>query len=77
MTLRGADLFQIANFGRQISFGLTQTTDFFVGYLGLTQLVRCAFGRAVRYVQVCAVFPRVARKNRTQEDRPVPCCRRL
>jgi len=24
----------------------------------------------------CAVFPRVARKNRTQKDRQVPCCRR-
>ena len=31
---------------------------------------------AARYFifQVCAVFPRVARKNRTQEDRRAPSC---
>jgi hypothetical protein len=31
MTVSGSDLFQIADFGRQISFGLMQTTDSFVG----------------------------------------------
>jgi len=44
--------------------------------LGLTKLAMPAFGRAVLVFQWCAVFPRVARKNRTQSDWKVPCCRR-
>jgi hypothetical protein len=52
--------------------------------IGLTQLRHSAsqshvfaFGSKVLADLLCAVFPRYARKNRTQLKNKVPLCRRL
>jgi hypothetical protein len=37
-------------------------------HIGLTQLARSACGSVVLHFYLCAVFPRYARKNRTQKD---------